>query len=140
MTHQFFQESNIAILSAAVADYRPKNSATQKIKKTEATLEITLEPTKDILASLGAIKTNQFLVGFALETENEVANAKGKLHRKNLDMIVLNSLQDNGAGFATDTNKITVIDAKMNEIQFELKSKSAVALDILNEILKRIDA
>ncbi len=140
VTHQFFQESNIAILSAAVADYRPKNSATQKIKKTEATLEITLEPTKDILASLGAIKTNQFLVGFALETENEVANAKGKLHRKNLDMIVLNSLQDNGAGFATDTNKITVIDAKVNEIRFELKSKSAVALDILNEILKRIDA
>lgn len=140
VTHQFYQESNIAILSAAVADYRPKNSATQKIKKTEATLEITLEPTKDILASLGAIKTNQFLVGFALETENEVVNAKGKLHRKNLDMIVLNSLQDNGAGFATDTNKITVIDAKMNEIQFELKSKSAVALDILNEILKRIDA
>lgn len=140
VTHQFYQESNIAILSAAVADYRPKNSATQKIKKTEATLEITLEPTKDILASLGAIKTNQFLVGFALETENEVANAKGKLQRKNLDMIVLNSLQDNGAGFATDTNKITVIDAKMNEIQFELKSKSAVALDILNEILKRIDA
>ena len=138
--HQFYKESNIAILSAAVADYRPKNSASQKIKKTDSALEIALEPTKDILASLGALKTNQFLVGFALETENEVENAKGKLLRKNLDMIVLNSLQDKGAGFATNTNKITVIDAKMNEVQFELKSKSAVAVDILTEILKRIDA
>jgi phosphopantothenoylcysteine decarboxylase/phosphopantothenate--cysteine ligase len=138
--HQFYKESNIAILSAAVADYKPKNSASQKIKKTESTLEIALEPTKDILASLGAIKNYQFLVGFALETENEIENAKGKLQRKNLDMIVLNSLQDKGAGFATSTNKITVIDNEMNEVPFELKSKSAVAIDILNEILKRIDA
>ncbi|MBL4643512.1 MAG: phosphopantothenoylcysteine decarboxylase, partial [Flavobacteriaceae bacterium] len=122
------------------ADYKPKNVASQKIKKKESTLEITLEPTQDILASLGVIKQNQFLVGFALETNNEIKNAKGKLVRKNLDMIVLNSLQDKGAGFATDTNKITVIDAKMNQVPFDLKSKSEVAVDILNEIIKRIDA
>ena len=136
--HRFYNDSDIAILSAAVADYKPKNSATQKIKKTSASLEITLESTKDILASLGAIKKQQFLVGFALETNNEIVNAKGKLARKNLDMIVLNSLQDKGAGFATNTNKVTVIDKDLNEIAFGLKSKSEVAVDILNEILKRI--
>ena len=138
--HQYYNESDIAILSAAVADYKPKKSASQKIKKTASTLEIALESTKDILASLGAIKKQQFLVGFALETENEIENAKGKLRRKNLDMIVLNSLQDKGAGFATNTNKITIIDKGMNEVPFDLKSKSEVAVDILNEILKRIDA
>jgi len=138
--HQYYKESDIAILSAAVADYKPKNTATQKIKKTTATLEIALEPTKDILASLGALKNQQFLVGFALETNNEVENATKKIKGKNLDMIVLNSLQDKGAGFATNTNKITVIDANMNQIPFELKSKSEVAIDILNEVLKRIDA
>ncbi|MDG2194197.1 MAG: bifunctional phosphopantothenoylcysteine decarboxylase/phosphopantothenate--cysteine ligase CoaBC [Polaribacter sp.] len=136
--HDCFDEVDIAILSAAVADYRPKNVAQQKIKKTVAALEIELEPTKDILASLGAIKKQQFLVGFALETENELENAKGKLQRKNLDMIVLNSLQDKGAGFATDTNKITIIDRSSKEISFELKSKAAVAKDIISEILKRI--
>jgi len=138
--HLYYQESEIAILSAAVADYKPKNSASQKIKKTSSTLEIALEPTKDILASLGALKKEQFLVGFALETNNEVEHAKQKLKRKNLDLIVLNSLQDKGAGFATNTNKITVIDAEMNQTPFDLKSKSEVAVDILNEILKRIDA
>ena len=138
VAHTYFEEVDIAILSAAVADYRPKNVAQQKIKKTVASLEIELEPTKDILASLGAMKKHQFLVGFALETENELENAKGKLQRKNLDMIVLNSLQDKGAGFATDTNKITIIDSSFKEISFELKSKSAVAKDIINEILKRI--
>jgi len=138
--HQYYKESDIAILSAAVADYKPKNTASQKIKKTEATLEIMLAPTKDILASLGAIKKQQFLVGFALETNNEIENATRKLQRKNLDMIVLNSLQDAGAGFATNTNKITIIDSKMNQVPFDLKSKSEVAVDILNEVLKRIDA
>ena len=137
---QYYKESTIAILSAAVADYKPKNIASQKIKKKDTSLEIQLEPTKDILASLGASKTNQFLVGFALETNDEIKNAKGKLQRKNLDMIVLNSLQDKGAGFATNTNKVTVIDKELNEVPFNLKSKSEVAVDILNEILKRIDA
>ena len=136
--HTYFKDVDIAILSAAVADYKPKNIATQKIKKTDSSLEILLTPTKDILASLGNIKENQFLVGFALETNNELENAKGKLKRKNLDAIVLNSLQDKGAGFATDTNKVTIIDKNLNEKSFELKSKVEVAKDILNEIVIRI--
>ncbi|WP_343330292.1 bifunctional phosphopantothenoylcysteine decarboxylase/phosphopantothenate--cysteine ligase CoaBC [Polaribacter staleyi] len=136
--HTYFKEVDIAILSAAVADYKPKNIATQKIKKTTSALEIELAPTKDILASLGEIKKNQFLVGFALETNNELANAKEKLKRKNLDAIVLNSLQDKGAGFATDTNKITIIDKDLNEKTFELKSKVEVAKDIINEVIRKI--
>ncbi|MBG7613058.1 bifunctional phosphopantothenoylcysteine decarboxylase/phosphopantothenate--cysteine ligase CoaBC [Polaribacter sp. BAL334] len=138
--HQFFPEVQMAILAAAVADYKAKNVSNQKIKKKDATLSIELEPTKDILASLGANKENQFLVGFALETENEIENAKSKLQRKNLDMIVLNSLQDKGAGFATNTNKITIIDKDLNEKIFELKSKEAVSIDILNEIILKLDA
>jgi phosphopantothenoylcysteine decarboxylase/phosphopantothenate--cysteine ligase len=136
--HLYYKDVDIAILSAAVADYKPKNIATQKIKKKDSTLDIELTATKDILASLGKIKENQFLVGFALETNNELENAKGKLKRKNLDAIVLNSLQDKGAGFATDTNKITIIDKDLNEKSFELKSKVEVAKDIINEILKKI--
>lgn len=138
--HTYFNDVDIAILSAAVADYKPKNVATQKIKKTDASLEIQLTPTKDILASLGKIKKHQFLVGFALETNNELENAKKKLTKKNLDAIVLNSLQDKGAGFATDTNKITIIDRDLNEKTFELKSKQEVAKDIINEIIKKIHA
>jgi len=140
VAHKYFKETDIAILSAAVADYKPKNVAHQKIKKKDATLQIELAPTKDILASLGAIKKNQFLVGFALETNNELENAKGKLARKNLDMIVLNSLQDKGAGFATDTNKITLIDKDLSKKEFTLKPKKEVAKDIMNEILHRLDA
>ena len=138
--HLYFKDTDIAILSAAVADYRPKNVAAQKIKKKDATIEIVLEKTKDILASLGEIKEHQLLVGFALETNNEAENAKGKLKKKNLDLIVLNSLQDKGAGFATDTNKITFIDNAMNEQSFELKSKVEVAKDIMNEIIKKTNA
>ncbi|MFY0603317.1 MAG: bifunctional phosphopantothenoylcysteine decarboxylase/phosphopantothenate--cysteine ligase CoaBC [Flavobacteriaceae bacterium] len=138
--HLFFNDVHIAILSAAVADYKPKNIADQKIKKKEASLEISLEPTKDILASLGEIKKEQFLVGFALETENELENAKSKLMRKNLDAIVLNSLNDKGAGFATNTNKVTFIDRNQKVTPFELKSKDEVAKDILNEIIHRINA
>jgi len=137
-SHIYFKDVDIAILSAAVADYKPKNSASQKIKKTDTTLELSLSPTKDILASLGAIKKHQYLVGFALETNNEIENAKGKLKRKNLDAIILNSLQDKGAGFAKDTNKITIIDKEFNEKSFKLKSKVAVAKDIMNEIVNRI--
>jgi len=138
--HQFFPEVDIAILAAAVADYKPKNVATQKIKKKDATLSIELEPTKDILASLGEIKKSQFLVGFALETDNEIENAKSKLQRKNLDLIVLNSLQDKGAGFAANTNKITIIDKDLNSTDFDLKSKSAVAKDIITKIIQKLDA
>ena len=138
--HKYFKDVDIAILSAAVADYKPKNIANQKIKKKDSTLEIQLTPTKDILASLGEIKENQYLVGFALETNNELENAKSKLERKNLNAIVLNSLQDKGAGFATDTNKITIIDKDLNEKSFDLKSKVEVAKDIMNEIVAKLNA
>jgi len=139
-SHSHFSDSDVAILSAAVADYRPKNVVTEKIKKKDTALEVALEPTKDILASLGKIKKQQFLVGFALETNNELEHAISKLEKKNLDAIVLNSLKDKGAGFATDTNKITFIDKDKNQVEFELKSKVAVAEDIINEILKRLHA
>jgi phosphopantothenoylcysteine decarboxylase/phosphopantothenate--cysteine ligase len=138
--HADFASADIAILAAAVADYKPKDVATQKIKKKDSSLHIELVKTQDILASLGTIKNTQFLVGFALETNNELENAKGKLIRKNLDMIVLNSLNDTGAGFGKPTNKVTIIDKKMNTLAFELKSKAEVANDIFSEILKRIHA
>lgn len=136
--HQYFNDVDVAILSAAVADYKPKNVVNQKIKKNESALTIELAPTQDILASLGKIKKHQLLVGFALETNNEIENAKSKLKRKNLDFIVLNSLQDKGAGFATNTNKITIIDKNLNEKPFELKSKVEVAEDIINEVVNKL--
>lgn len=139
-THQVFNQVDIAILAAAVADYKPAEVADQKIKKKSATLHIDLVPTDDILASLGKIKGQQFLVGFALETENEFDNAVSKLQRKNLDAIVLNSLNDTGAGFGKSTNKVTFIDKKLNRIAFPLKSKEEVAVDIFNEIRSRLDA
>ncbi|EDM43269.1 flavoprotein [unidentified eubacterium SCB49] len=135
--HLVFNDCDIAILSAAVADYRPATVATQKIKKKEAGLTIELEKTSDILASLGKIKDKQFLVGFALETENEEENAKIKIKKKNLDLIVLNSLNDKGAGFATDTNKVTLIDANNNAYPFAVKPKEDVAQDILEHIIKK---
>ena len=128
-----FSTCDIAILSAAVADYTPEIVAPEKIKKKGGNLSLTLVPTVDILASLGKIKTTQTLIGFALETENEVANAQAKLEKKNLDGIVLNSLRDAGAGFGTDTNKITFI-TKEKQISFPLKSKKEVAKDILTQI------
>ncbi len=137
--HKHFNDTDIAILSAAVADFKPVNISSTKIKKKDATMSIELEKTKDILASLGEIKRQQFLVGFALETNNELANAKGKLKRKNLDLIVLNSLQDKGAGFKKSTNKVTIIDKLENISEFGLKSKAAVAEDIFNEIRSRIN-
>ena len=138
--HNYFKSVDIAIAAAAVADYRPKEVATQKIKKEESTLSLELEKTKDVLASLGQIKEQQFLVGFALETNNELENAKSKLKRKNLDLIVLNSLQDKGAGFKSDTNKVTLIDKNETINTFELKSKTEVAKDILNTIISALDA
>ena len=135
-THQFFSKSDIAILSAAVADYRPKQKAEQKIKKHSATLTLELESTQDILASLGKIKKDQILIGFALETENEIENAKAKITKKNLDAIVLNSLNDKGAGFGTDTNKITFITSDGTQTSYQLKSKTEVAKDIFESILK----
>ena len=128
-----FPTSDIAILAAAVADYTPESVAPEKIKKKGGNLSLTLVPTVDILASLGKIKTTQTLIGFALETENEVANAQAKLEKKNLDGIVLNSLRDAGAGFGTDTNKVTFI-TKETQISFPLKTKEEVAKDILEQI------
>ena len=138
--HDVFQESNIAIFSAAVADYKPKNKVDQKIKKAHASLALELTPTPDILASVGKIKTNQYLVGFALETNNELENAKKKITSKHLDAIVLNSLNDKGAGFATNTNKITIIDKNLNSKVYNLKSKDEVAQDILTYILQNRQA
>lgn len=133
--HQYFANVDVAIAAAAVADYKPKNVFSQKIKKAADDFTIELEKTKDILASLGEIKTNQFLIGFALETENEIENAKLKIQKKNLDLIVLNSLQDQGAGFGKSTNKITFIDKNFKVQPMELKSKEAVASDILNKVV-----
>jgi phosphopantothenoylcysteine decarboxylase/phosphopantothenate--cysteine ligase len=133
--HEYFDEMDVVIAAAAVADYKPKIVATQKIKKSEDTFVIELERTKDILASLGKIKKNQFLIGFALETENEIENAKAKIQKKNLDLIVLNSLRDYGAGFGESTNKVTFIDKNFNIEPMELKSKEAVADDILNKVI-----
>jgi len=138
--HKHFKTVNIAILSAAVADYRPKEIANQKIKKKDSTLTLELEKTKDILASIGEIKSNQLLVGFALETNNGLENAKGKLKKKNLDIIVLNSLKDKGAGFKGDTNKVTIIDREEKVINYELKSKADVAKDLLNVIINKLNA
>ncbi len=138
--HQYFEEVNIAIFSAAVADYKPKNLADQKIKKQDASLHLELEPTQDILASAGAKKQHQFLVGFALETNNELDNAKKKISSKNLDAIVLNSLNDKGAGFATNTNKITIIDKNFKSEVYNLKSKDEVAQDIFNYIQKSLQS
>jgi len=138
--HEYFGTVDAAVAAAAVADYRPKNVAPQKIKKSESTLSLELEKTKDILASLGEKKISQFLVGFALETENEIENAKLKITKKNLDLIVLNSLNDKGAGFGSDTNKVTFIDKDFNEEPMELKTKEAVAADIINKIKKHYNA
>lgn len=131
-----FQTSDISILSAAVADFKPDTIAKQKIKKTDAAPVINLIPTKDTLLELGKLKKkNQLLVGFALETENEIENAKKKIKNKNLDLIVLNSLNDKGAGFKGDSNKVTIIDKYNNLKEFQLKTKQEVAKDILNTIL-----
>ena len=133
---EYYSKSDIMVMSAAVADYTPTEVATQKIKKNEETFSISLKKTIDILATIGTRKTeNQLLIGFALETNNEIENAKGKLARKNLDFIVLNSMQDKGAGFATDTNKITIIDNKGHILEYPLKSKDDVAKDICNLIV-----
>lgn len=133
------QEVNdIIIFAAAVADYTPVSTADQKIKSNETSLTISLKKTKDIAEEVGKIKrNNQFTVGFALETENEAKNAEKKLLKKNLDMIVLNSLNDPGAGFSHDTNKISIIDKDNNQEIFELKSKKEVGKDIIKAIIDR---
>ena len=135
--HKYFSSVDVAILSAAVADFRPKKISLSKIKKNSDSLSLVLEKTEDILASIGSIKEKQFLVGFALESDNEITNAIKKLKSKNLDLVILNSLKDLGAGFGVATNKITIIDKELNQIEFQLKSKAKVADDIIDEIVKR---
>lgn len=134
---EYYENADIAIASAAVADYAPKEIAQEKIKKNDDSLTIELVKNPDILKTMGERKTKQFLVGFALETQNEEENAKGKLHKKNLDMIILNSLRDEGAGFKGATNKIKII-TKSSLTEFSLKSKEAVARDILNFVEDQI--
>ena len=135
-----FKNVDAAVMTAAVADYKPRVAAKQKIKKSTQQLTVELTPNKDILAELGKLKSKkQMLVGFALETENETANAIKKIKNKKLDFIVLNSLQDKGAGFKSDTNKITIIDKNNIITKFELKSKSDVAKDIVQKIIFSFD-
>lgn len=139
---QYFKETDIAVMSAAVADYFPATVSNTKIKKQHGdAITITLKKTTDILKSLGQIKNNkQILVGFALETNNEIEHAKQKLVQKNADIIVLNSLNDAGAGFALDTNKITVLHKNGKQHAYELKDKKQVAVDIVNEIINVFNA
>ena len=128
---KYYEKVDIAIASAAVADYAPKIVAKEKIKKSEEEFTIELVKNPDILKTMGEKKTHQFLVGFALETQNEEENAKSKLQKKNLDMIVLNSLRDEGAGFQKDTNKVKIL-THSEQKEFSLKSKDEVARDILD--------
>jgi len=137
--HKFFPDVDVAISAAAVADYRPKEVADQKIKKKEGALNIEMVRNADILKSMGEKKKHQFLVGFALETQNELDNAKRKLKDKNLDAIVLNSLNDAGAGFGKGTNKISFLGKNSAIKTFEVKAKADVAIDIWKEIISRIN-
>ncbi|MDQ3535343.1 MAG: bifunctional phosphopantothenoylcysteine decarboxylase/phosphopantothenate--cysteine ligase CoaBC [Bacteroidota bacterium] len=137
-TSACFSESNIVVLAAAVADYKPVIKMLQKIKKNEK-LTLELEKTRDIAKTLGSLKAeHQIVVGFALETDNELENAKKKLLEKNLDFIVLNSLNDSGAGFGHDTNKVSIIDKYNNITEIELKSKVAIAKDIVELIISEL--
>lgn len=133
-----FKHCDIAVLAAAVADYKVAHYSAKKIKKSKEKLNLKLAPTQDILATLGQQKKKQLLVGFALESENVIGYAKEKIKKKNLDFIVANSLQDEGAGFATDTNKVTIIDKKGKTYPYKLKSKEEVAKDIVNFTLSQL--
>ena len=136
--NKVFYKSDISIFAAAVSDYTPKVKLNSKIKKNDSLFSLTLEKTKDILTEMSSTKKEgQFIVGFALETDNEIDNAITKLKYKNLDLIVMNSLNNDGAGFEHDTNKITIIDKELNQIDFDLKSKKEVANDIINFIISK---
>ncbi len=132
-----FKKADIAILSAAVADFTPQATADKKIKRKGDDMVLRLQPTQDIAAALGAVKRKkQILVGFALETDNELENAVDKMERKNLDLIVLNSLRDKDAGFRVDTNKVTIIDRHHGLTAYDTKSKREVAKDIIEKVVK----
>lgn len=134
-----FPEADITILSAAVADFTPETTADKKIKRKGDELVLNLRPTQDIAAALGSLKKdNQLLVGFALETDNEMQNAQSKMERKNLDFIVLNSLQDKGAGFRVDTNKITILDRQQGITAYDVKTKQEVAEDIVEYLVRKL--
>jgi phosphopantothenoylcysteine decarboxylase/phosphopantothenate--cysteine ligase len=138
--NQCFKLMDAAILSAAVADYTPKNPSETKIKKDKESLYLELQSTTDIAASLGSIKKkDQILAGFALETNNELSNAQAKMKSKNFDFIVLNSLNDVGAGFQMDTNMVSIIGKDNNIEKFELKSKAEVAIDIVKKLVTLIN-
>ena len=136
---RYYSEADIVIMAAAVSDFKPKDFSNKKIKKDNIQPKMELEKTKDVLLELGRLKKNQFLVGFALENENEIENSLKKLKNKNLDLIILNSLNDKGAGFGTETNKITIINSKEEKTDYDLKDKSEVAEDILNSIMSQIN-
>ncbi|MBE7178605.1 MAG: bifunctional phosphopantothenoylcysteine decarboxylase/phosphopantothenate--cysteine ligase CoaBC, partial [Mucilaginibacter polytrichastri] len=134
-----FAQQDIVIMAAAVADYRPAEPAPEKIKKKDDKISIELVKNPDILREMGRQKKHQMLVGFALETENEHANAREKLEKKNLDLIVLNSLRDAGAGFGTDTNRVTLFDRAGNETSIDLKSKKEVAAAIVEKLISYLE-
>lgn len=141
MSTSVFPGCHVGILAAAVADFTPGNVAAEKIKRQGVELVLKLKPTQDIAARLGELKKpNQLLVGFALETTNELENAKGKLERKNLDMIVLNSMNDPGAGFGVDTNKVTFIKRDGSVLPFDVKSKEKVAVDIVDAVYEMLQS
>jgi len=136
---ELFPSMNGAVLAAAVSDFTPEHPAQEKIKRGKDDLQIQLKPTSDIAAGLGKIKSgSQWLVGFALETQNEVASAHKKLDKKNMDLIVLNSLRNKGAGFGFDTNQVSIIDREGNIEDFDLKDKAEVAIDIVQSIQKLV--
>jgi phosphopantothenoylcysteine decarboxylase/phosphopantothenate--cysteine ligase len=132
-----FPSCDGAILTAAVADYAPVLASTEKIKRSEGNIVLELRPNKDIAAELGRLKrTDQCLVGFALETNDEIENASSKLRKKNLDMIVLNSLREQGAGFGFDTNKVSILTREGQVFDYSLKSKKEVAVDIIDRMIE----
>lgn len=133
-----FPKTDISVFAAAVSDYKPVSAATQKIKKSDPNLDLTLVKNKDIALQMGNLKkANQFNVGFALETENEAFHAQEKMKKKNFDMIVLNSLNDEGAGFSVDTNKVTIFSVKEEPKPYDLKSKRLVAADVVDTIIEQ---
>jgi phosphopantothenoylcysteine decarboxylase/phosphopantothenate--cysteine ligase len=137
---KYFSGCDVAVMSAAVADFKPEVQFDKKIKRAKDNMQISLSPNKDIAAELGIMKNkDQILVGFALETNDEIENAKIKIKNKNLDFIVLNSLNDKGAGFGHDTNKISIIDNKNNLTKFDLKSKNDVAIDIVKILIGKFE-
>ncbi len=138
MSH--FKDSDVVVMSAAVADYTPVHTSSEKIKKQGIELQLSLQKTTDILSELGQQKDKQILIGFALETENEQAHATEKLYKKNLDLIVLNSLRDKDAGFAGEKNKVTIFDKSGSKTVYELKPKTEVAQDLLQHLIKLLNA